>query len=113
MKTLRTSKFFGFCYADEIQECEFFAKNFKVLVQENSLVFSFDFMRGLDVLKIKPQLTLYRFFEIEDVYLRDKLIDTIKENSEIKKLSFKIDDYKAHIKSLKFTSNGFVIKLIA
>ncbi|GGF72162.1 hypothetical protein [Wenyingzhuangia marina] len=113
MRILRTSKVFGFCYADELQESEFFAKNFSVSIQENNLIFSFDFMRGLDLQKIKSNIKDYRFFEIEDVYLRNKLIEVVKENNHIKKMKLTIGEYSSYIKELKFNHKGFVIKLIA
>ena len=108
---LRASKFFGFCYADELLESEFFAKNFSVTAKENVLIFSFNWMRGLDYLRIKPQITIYCFYEIEDVYLRNKLMQVIKANSDIKKMKIEIDDFTAFIKQLKFTNKGFIIKL--
>lgn len=108
---LRASKFFGFCYADELLESEFFAKNFKITVQEQKLIFSFEWVRGLDLKKIKSQLKDYHFFEIEDIYLRNKLIEAVKVHSDIKKMKLKIDDSSAYIKSLKFTNKGFIIKL--
>lgn len=110
--TLRASKFFGFCYADELAESEFFAKNFQVNVQKNMLVFSFVFMKGLDAEKIKPQKAAYRFFEIEDVYLRNKLIAFIKLNSDLKKMKLHLGDVSIYIKHLKFTHKGFVIQLV-
>lgn len=108
---LRVSKFFGFCYADELMESEFFAKNFTAFVDNDKLIFSFEWVRGLDLKKIKPQLKDYRFFEIEDVFLRNKLIDVVQENNNIKKMKLEIGDFSTYIKHLKFTHKGVIIKL--
>ncbi|MGY5353911.1 hypothetical protein [Wenyingzhuangia sp. IMCC45467] len=108
---LRASNFFGFCYADEIAECEFFAKNFSFILQQNNLVFSFLWVRGLDLKKIKPNITAYQFFEIEDVYLRNKLIEVIKKHNHIKKMSLQVDTELFYIKKLKFTHKGFRIEV--
>ncbi|NIJ45188.1 hypothetical protein FHR24_001627 [Wenyingzhuangia heitensis] len=109
---LRASKFFGFCYADEIAEREFFAKNFNVSFKDNTAIFSFEFMRGLDIDIIKLNSTNFTFFEIEDVYLKNKLISFLTEFPQTKKLILTIQGMEKSIKHLKLTHKGFVIKLV-
>jgi|GEM_PF-4035854 len=109
---LRASKFFGFCYTDGIGEKEFFGKNFKVDIENDSLKISFQLMRGLDVVNIKYDIKSYTFFEIEDDYLKNKLIQTLNESPQVKKLFLlKGTEYYA-IKHLKLTRKGFVIRLV-
>lgn len=108
---LRTTKFFGLCYSDELSERQFFAKKFKVLIEKDEIQFSFDLMRGLDFKIIKDQLSSYIFFEIEDVFLRNKLIFFIKENINLKIMKINIGDHSTHIKRLKFTKQGFKFQL--
>jgi len=109
---LRASKFFGFCYADGISEKEFFGKNFKVDIKKDCLKISFQLMRGLDVVNIKYNIKAYTFFEIEDDYLKNKLIQTLNESPQVKKLFLlKGTDYYP-IKHLKLTRKGFVIRLV-
>ena len=109
---LRASKFFGYCYADNINEKEFFAKNFKIEIEKDILKISFDLMRGLDIIDIKRNILEYTFFEIEDVFLKNKLIHVLNEFPQVKKLMFlKGGDFYI-IKHLKLTHKGFILKLI-
>lgn len=109
---LRSSKFFGFCYADGIGEKEFFGKNFNIDIDKDCLKISFQLMRGLDVINIKYNIKEYTFFEIEDNYLKNKLIQTLNESPQVKKLFLlKGTDYYP-IKHLKLTRKGFVIRLV-
>ncbi|NJB81863.1 hypothetical protein [Wenyingzhuangia aestuarii] len=111
-RILRASKFFGFCYADEVAEKEFFAKNFSVSCKDTVAEFSFDLMRGLDIELIKSNLKDITFFEIEDVYLKNKIISFLTDFPQIKKLNLKVEGKLQVIKHLKLTHKGFVIKLV-
>ena len=109
---LRASKFFGYCYADGIDEKEFFAKNFTIEIEKEVLKMSFELMRGLDAICVKEYVNDYTFFEIEDHFLKNKLITILNQFPQVKKLMFlKGTDYYA-IKHLKITHKGFVIKLV-
>ncbi|MEN8765837.1 MAG: hypothetical protein ABF278_07935 [Wenyingzhuangia sp.] len=110
---LRTSNFFGFCYADDLPDCEFFAKNFEAITNEDSIVLSFDFSKDLDFNSIRQNKYAYSFFEIEDLILRDKLIDFLKPISGAKKMKLSLGHTSAFIKRLKFTSKGFVFHLVS
>ncbi len=109
---LRASKFFGFCSADEVAEKEFFAKNFKAIVDADQLILSLDFMRGLDVKYIKENVNVFTFIEIEDVFLKNRLINVLDTFPQIKKVFLQFQEVKTSIKHLKLTHKGFVMKLI-
>lgn len=110
---LRASKFFGFCYADEHPEKEFFAKNFNVALKDDIAEFSFEFMRGLDLIDIKRNVNEYQFFEFEDRYLANRITKFLEENSHVKIIKFTVNGQKAlTVKQLKITIKGFSIKLV-
>ncbi len=109
---LRASKFFGYCYSDEISEKEFFGKNFTVNICENELIFSFDIMRGLDAIEVKKTLLKFTFFEIEDVFLKNKILKTLNEFPQAKKISLQLATQKNAIKQLKITHKGFLLRLV-
>lgn len=109
---LRASKFFGFCYADSISEKEFFGKNFSISIEKDCLMMSFQFMKGLDVINIKYNIKEYTFFEIEDDYLKNKLINVLNESPQVKKIFLLKGTEYYSIKHLKLTRKGFMIKLI-
>ena len=108
---LRKSKFFGYSYADEIAELSFYAQNFSVKVENDVLKISFELMKGLDFDQVNQYLSQLSFFEIQDQYLKHKLLKTLNEIPQIKKIQFfKIDHYY-NVKKLKFTLNGFLLSL--
>lgn len=110
---LRASKFYGFCYSDEISEKEFFAKNFEATVANDFLILSFAFMRGLDKDRITQNVSAYSFFEIEDTYLKNKIVTVLNEFPGIKKVQLHIKgSFKTNVKHLKITFKGIKITLI-
>jgi len=109
---LRTSRFFGYCYADELSEKAFYAKNFIAEIKESNLKLSFTFVKGLDLELIKLDLMHYTFFEIQDIYLKNKLIKVLNEFPQVKRIQFlKAGEY-VQIVQLKITTKGFLFKLV-
>jgi len=109
---LRASKFFGFCYADEITEKEFFAKNFKMNLKGDIAEFSFEFMRGLDVVDVKKKLRDFSFFVLEDHYLVNKITKTLQEYSHVKKITLRVNgETPLAVKKLKITLKGILIQV--
>lgn len=109
---LRASKFFGYCYGDSISEKEFFAKNFKAEIVNELLQLSFVFAKGLDSQIIKDEFERFTFIEIEDVYLKNKLINFLNDFPQVKKLQLLKGDSFYTVKRLKLTHKGFVIQLV-
>ena len=109
---LRKSKFFGYCSADDLDEFSFFAKNFKAEVEREVLNLSLEFVKGLDVDEIQHKIENYTFFEIEDTYLKNKLLKLLNELPQIKKIMFLKGVHFYAVKRLKITSKGFLIKLV-
>ncbi|MGY5353119.1 hypothetical protein ACXGQW_11295 [Wenyingzhuangia sp. IMCC45533] len=109
---IRSSKFYGFCYADEISEKEFFAKNFEANIEDEFLILSFTFVKGLDKALIEKNVGSYRFFEIEDTYIMNKVVKVLNEFPAIRKVQLHIkNSFVTKVKHLKITVKGLKISL--
>ncbi|WP_010136250.1 hypothetical protein [Ochrovirga pacifica] len=109
---LKKTKFFGICYADEMEEMQFFAREFCANVQGNQLVFSFVLMKGLDKELVEKNLATCTFFEIEDLFIQKKITALLKEAYQIKKISLVVNHQTFYLKQLKLKLKGFVMRTI-
>lgn len=111
---IRKSKFFGFCYADDISEKQFFAKNCKAeIIDEQILQMSFILMRGLDVDTIKNQINTFDFFEIEDAFVTQKFTQILNDFPSVKKIQLQINEASpVVVKQMKITMKGLKLQLV-
>lgn len=109
---LRASNFFGYAYADEISEKSFYAKNFKAILKDNCLQLSFEFTKGLDFNLICLDIKKYTFFEIEDTYLKNKLIRFLNNFPQVKKIQLIKNGHPYSVKRIKITTKGFLLQLL-
>jgi hypothetical protein len=85
MKTiLRKSKFFTCFFGDGISEKDFYGKNFSIACSDSIATFSFELIKGLDYKSFEEEQLYFDTFIVEDVYLVNKTIRFLKENSDLK-----------------------------
>lgn len=109
---LKTSKFLGCCYSDEISELQFFGKKFNAVVENETLILSFELMKGLDKEDVLSKIKEFTFFEFQDKYLQNKLLNQMQNAPNAKKVHLKIANHSFVVKHLKITYNGFVIRMV-
>lgn len=109
---LKTSKFLGCCYSDEISELQFFGKKFNAIVEKENLILSFELMKGLDKEDVLSKIKEFTFFEFQDKYLQNRLLNLMQNAPNATKVYLRVANHSFAVKHLKITYNGFVIRMI-
>lgn len=109
---IKRSKFYGVCYADEIPELDFYAKEMRASVEGEVLVLSFELMRLLDVKKIVAKLDEMKFFLIEDSYIASKVVSLLDDFPSVKKIELSVNKNSFKLKKMQLKLKGVLFSVL-
>ena len=109
--SLRASKFFVIFYGDAISEKEYYAKNFFVSSENETCLFEFELMTGLDFENFEIYRGDFDACILEDSFLKNKIVSVLKKNTELRFFKLKINgvhDFQSRIIKIKFKENAVI-----